>query len=56
MATSSLVPDDDANATTCAICGAAFQRVGHLRRHTASLHLGDRPFACSMCDSRFARR
>ncbi|KAK0624508.1 Zinc finger protein MSN2 [Lasiodiplodia hormozganensis] len=54
MATSSLVADD--NATTCAICGATFQRVGHLRRHMASLHLGDRPFACSMCDSRFARR
>ncbi|KAF4541576.1 uncharacterized protein LTHEOB_8571 [Lasiodiplodia theobromae] len=54
MATSSLVADDD--ATTCAICGATFQRVGHLRRHMASLHLGDRPFACSLCDSRFARR
>ncbi|PYH50082.1 uncharacterized protein BP01DRAFT_362086 [Aspergillus saccharolyticus JOP 1030-1] len=39
----------------CSTCGATFQRAGHLSRHELR-HIGERPFGCSICDLKFARR
>ncbi|KAJ1541838.1 hypothetical protein HK405_010382, partial [Cladochytrium tenue] len=39
----------------CPECSMTFSRKHDLRRHTRSLHSGDRPHLCSHCNQSFAR-
>lgn len=36
------------------VCGRAFERSEHLKRHWAT-HTGERPFQCMLCDRKFGR-
>ena len=40
---------------TCEFCGGEFYRKEHYERHVRT-HTRERPFSCSLCSSRFARR
>ncbi|XP_077549036.1 zinc finger X-chromosomal protein-like isoform X2 [Haemaphysalis longicornis] len=39
----------------CPQCGRVFTHKGHLNTHLLT-HTGERPYACTMCNARFARR
>ncbi|RFU34835.1 hypothetical protein B7463_g1431, partial [Scytalidium lignicola] len=46
--------DPKAHEIKCYICGKAFTRLDHLRRHERA-HSAEKPFSCDECKRRFAR-
>lgn len=50
----SAVTDSD-KSFVCSDCKARFKRLEHLTRHTQSLHSGEKPYNCPMCQRGFSR-
>ncbi|KAI6001183.1 hypothetical protein EDD15DRAFT_2477587 [Pisolithus albus] len=51
-------PPDPSRTAQCTECGRWFVRAEHLKRHTASLHSDEKPYACEFpdCNKTFSRR
>ena len=46
--------DKGKNTFTCVICAAPFGQKTEMNAHIASVHEGNKPFKCAICDTRFA--
>ncbi|KAI6024189.1 hypothetical protein PISMIDRAFT_111978, partial [Pisolithus microcarpus 441] len=52
------IPPDASRTIQCNLCGRWFLRGEHLKRHIASLHSDEKPYACEFpdCKKTFSRR
>lgn len=39
----------------CEKCHSKFRKFEHLKRHTSSLHMGQKPYECDICETQFSR-